>query len=455
MPGWIRNPQGYCILAACGPNELALNIGGGSLPAHGLFSYCLIRALRGQRVQSFRQVFDNALGLSKQLQAHHQPFPKQNPMWFGNINIQSLGLRTTTKTASTFLVAKQNSQGSISYRLEGGWAHGIRENDIFDITYQFSMIRVTTARAVQVSGLMSTLQLAEGQLVQNSQILFATPVTQNIFKDYSVTLSTTSLSPETILQWRNLRKKHPWLQIDSIDLDTGPKSIFWIAASTSAIGYDLRRGNAAGTTLGVALNASTALSLAQQIAIWEFVRSLRDGPADILPQSCYSVRFRSLDNPQTALSPGSVLLVRHNSIVEIFFENLDTQTLYVHIYRLGQGWEVENLMNAHYVPFYPAEFSRQDQRDYETPYEQKLRRPFKIKMTVPEPGDECEDIFKVFITERPTSFDTLIFTKFGDQPELELKEQQRANEDLLGSCTNVKGRWAVVDVTVKVSKFGT
>lgn len=380
---------------------------------------------------------------------------KQNPMWFGNIELQLLGADMTKKDAVTYLVAAQNAQNNTSLRLEGGWIHGIREGDVFNLISRAAVEPVAIAKAVYVGGVVSTLQTENGSAVKvaSNEVLLATPIIQNIFHDYGTIVSISALSIQAVREWELLQQRDPWLHLD--DGEPGQVSVspvFRIEPSNSGIGYDIR--NVTSQIIGAALDASSAIGLAQQAAMWMFVRDIHsesDSP-ETLPESSYRTRFSHLNNPGGAFLSGSILSVRHGDMIEIFIENLDTQILYVHIYRLGQDWEIDNMIHARYLPLYPARSPKQEGRVFDTPYERRSRKPFRIKMTVPE-GQQCQDIFKIFITERPVSLDVLTRIKFGGR-KTGNSNMHRADEGRLEGLTafDAKDKWVVFDVTVKVSR---
>lgn len=371
-------------------------------------------------------------------------------MWYGYIDRLFLGPRTSEQNAPAFSVVVQNSQDEVIFRLEAGRAHGVCEGDIFDILSRGLQRPVTSARAVQVGGLSSALVLEKMGAVRRGEAIFAVPSTKHVFCDYPTAVSTTHLAADEVQSWRDLQNRRPWLKISNGDPVEHMLWTFRISRSPLWPRYEIRDSNTSEIIVGSELDAAATLGLVEKIAMWRFVWFLRNNSPDSIPQSHYSVRLKSLEDPQKSVPPGSTLSVRDNSKIEIFIENLHEQILYIHIYRLGNGWEIQSMLNSTYVLLYPRMFAQQAERDFETPYEKKSRKPFKILMTVLE-GDKCEDLFKIFLTESPTSFDALVSSRFGQEATAEgsdLRAGYRAS-DLIA---DFQDKWSVADFKVEVSR---
>jgi hypothetical protein len=86
--------------------------------------------------------------------------------------------------------------------------------------------------------------------------------------------------------------------------------------------------------------------------------------------------------------------------MELIVENLGEATLYIYVYDLSPLWQVKGILHASYEAI-PA-------RNNELRFTGRSSK--KIRMTIPSVMSgcsSCEDIVKVFITSRPSSFESL------------------------------------------------
>jgi hypothetical protein len=135
----------------------------------------------------------------------------------------------------------------------------------------------------------------------------------------------------------------------------------------------------------------------EHLARFRLVRDLgNEAPVDSFRES-YSIYIQS---GGIAYGPGVQLEVKHGAIAELVVENRGDKELYAFVYDLGPSWRVENVGRGTYTVV-PS-------RDDEERFTGKCR--IKLEMKVPDKMIErghhsCEDIVKVFVTSRPTSFD--------------------------------------------------
>ncbi|KAI1740157.1 hypothetical protein F4680DRAFT_458826 [Xylaria scruposa] len=122
LPNWLVNPEGYTVITACGPHEIAseLNLGGAtSSYRHGALSYFLLRAMArlGGLGGRHAHIYPYLCSMFRQFR------PTQNPMWYGNKDLYFFG----GATFSTELIGTPFPTTWIGTRLqlEGGRAHGI------------------------------------------------------------------------------------------------------------------------------------------------------------------------------------------------------------------------------------------------------------------------------------------------------------------------------------------
>lgn len=430
------DPDKYCTLTACSPYEIAKHIRVDG-KKYGALSYFLTLALQSRDGGGFRHIYYHLLNLFQ-----NSPLT-QNPSWHGNLNQGFFGiifegdsriLWPVTPAAGTRAEAEEES-----FHVDGGTAHGLRDGDALDVfTENGSVIR---GRVIEISGLTSKIRL-EGTMgnladARNSTTLSATPHSQTAFCEYPTTVSTDQLSNNEVVYWDRLTERHPWLRIQ--DHSSHDNAGFRVSRPSSGFGYNVL--DATGCVIDTIQNGDQVLAFVEHITKWTFARNLRNPVGDAIPEALYKVILLSQASPSKTFLPGETVEVKSNDRIRIKVSTFGDEqcVLYFHIYRLGQKWEVQNMMAGKYQAL-----------------KGKTGTWFKYKMTVPE-GDEdtCEDIFKVFITDRDTSFHTWELAKFGaNWPAPETGEHLRGDASTPSTLRTRDGeeRWTVLDFKVKVSK---
>ena len=162
---WWSNPTGCTILTACGPQELAGERRfGGSDFTHGVFSYCILRLLRGWRgsaLPSHARVLQNV-----RIQARKIPV-RQSPRLIGDGNYEFFGATTYVERRSCHVLAMRD--GEID--LDVGSVQGVVVGALYDIfqrpfdsDYEEDDLWLQ-AKVTSVSLFQSTAVLLHGRLI--------------------------------------------------------------------------------------------------------------------------------------------------------------------------------------------------------------------------------------------------------------------------------------------------
>ncbi|KIN08949.1 hypothetical protein OIDMADRAFT_100465 [Oidiodendron maius Zn] len=107
-------------------------------------------------------------------------------------------------------------------------------------------------------------------------------------------------------------------------------------------------------------------------------------------------------------SSGVQIEVKHGAIAELIVTNRGETPFYAFVYNLGPSWQVENVYQGTYIVVTP----RNDGERFIGTTRKSLR--MKVPERVKEQGyRSCDDIVKVFITSRPTSFGMLELPRLG------------------------------------------
>jgi hypothetical protein len=193
QPNWMVDPNGYAVLAACGPHEEATEV----IPdgvEHGALSFFLIHSLKDFGMNKrHRDVFYR---LSPSFKEHKL---EQNPALYGNMNQEFFGPHTLATTRPV-IPAFRVKQGTV--HLQAGQAHGLREGDDF-IIYPSGVVddnealhnNTITAKLSNLGPLTSVLYLTEGGEMSQTKCV-AEPQTKKCFQDFIIALSDEVPKPE-------------------------------------------------------------------------------------------------------------------------------------------------------------------------------------------------------------------------------------------------------------------
>ncbi|KAB8268076.1 caspase domain-containing protein [Aspergillus minisclerotigenes] len=162
LPNWLIDPDGYAILAARGPHEMAKEIDPGTGRMQGALSYFLLSFLEISGLGACHDVIHKYLGSKfREIRVH-----EQSPVLYGNRN-QAFFHQSKFEDFGPIIPIIMSRD--VSLLLSAGDAHGVRMGDCFGLR------RIGTAennpkgqsvsvRVVEVGGLTSRVELLEGTL---------------------------------------------------------------------------------------------------------------------------------------------------------------------------------------------------------------------------------------------------------------------------------------------------
>ncbi|KAL4727147.1 hypothetical protein ACLX1H_006048 [Fusarium chlamydosporum] len=192
-PSWLIDPNGYAVLAACGPHEEATEVILNGVE-HGALSFFLSRSLRDFGVNKrHRDIFYR---LSPSFKANALD---QTPALYGNKNQEFFGPHTLATTRPVIPAFKSGR----NVVLQAGEAHGLRECDGF-ILYPSGVVdhndalhnNTVTAKLSIVGPLTSSLTLMEGATTMTESNCVAEPQTKHCFDEFVIALSDRISNPE-------------------------------------------------------------------------------------------------------------------------------------------------------------------------------------------------------------------------------------------------------------------
>ncbi|GES65892.1 peptidase C14, caspase catalytic [Aspergillus terreus] len=191
LPNWLINPDGYAILAACGPHEVAKEIDPGNGQMHGALSYFLLAFIEINGLGIRHDAIHKHLASQFQESNLHQ----QSPVVYGNRK-QPFFQQSDFENPGAITSIIMNPDASLV--LSAGNAHGIHIGDCFALQgmnsaeedCSLSSGHSLSIRVVQVGPLTSKVDLLGGPAPSpTSTRWFATGYPRKYFQKYPVRLA--------------------------------------------------------------------------------------------------------------------------------------------------------------------------------------------------------------------------------------------------------------------------
>ncbi|KAH8895993.1 hypothetical protein GQ53DRAFT_640491, partial [Thozetella sp. PMI_491] len=429
---WLVNPDGYCILTACGPTEEAKEIKVEG-QYNGMLSYFLIRSFIKRGGLGGRQQHIYAYLCAR----FRQKYPWQKPMLYGNKRLRFLENVNGWPDTEPIPVI---TTGDISPKLQAGEAHGVSEGD------QFTLCTTGTAdtseaekdavivQVTSVGALLSDLKILDAESFPALLGLTAVARTRLSLRRFPIRLE---LRLPCLDVWMAALEERASIYVQFVD-DAEPKPSFsFYAAIIAENVYEIRDEwdraipDLPASPYNLKENADYVLDILEHLTRFKLAQSL----ANEEPKTDFRQSFDGrLVNTRTgkAMAPGCLrtgpfqpncshpgcrMEAAHGDVLDLQLKNNgDKQgyALHVHVYSLGSCWEIENLLDAN-NEVVPPRYSNQN-LDYELGTSGQWNK--KIRMTVPEElqarsWQGCDDTIKVFLTIQPTSFTCLELPEIG------------------------------------------
>jgi hypothetical protein len=431
LPNWLINPDRYAILAACGPHEVATEPKFDGL-RHGALSYFLLETIKSVGLtKRHRDIYDHVCAKFR-----GSSLRRQNPVLYGNQNQGFFGRTSMDITAAAVSVVVTKNGG---LELQAGHAHGVCEGDQFilhplnpakdDLQSQDHSVasKVTCVRA-----LTSDLELTDLPSIRVRTGWMAEPVTR-----LSLQGSPIRLPPD-------LPHRNEWvtaLKARSLDVDTDKAPFAFEVVFNSDGEYEIlhESGNKI-INLPSMPQDQTAIGqvgdILQHLARFRLARDLGNEESVDSFRESYDVYIQIGGKKY---GPRVQLEVKHGTIAELTVENRGEKALYAFVYDLGPSWQVENVYQGTYSVIPP---SNDGERFIGT-------RRIKLQMRVPDKMKEqghrlCEDILKVLITSRPTSFDVLELPRLGGPA-------RKSKPHRTGEVGEGPERWAAMNFSIRTT----
>jgi len=409
QPNWLMNPNGYTILAACGPHEKATERAFDG-QVHGVLSYHLLeKAIKGY----------GGLGkMHKHIYAYLHAILRhsgwQSPVLYGNKEqgfFEHVSLEAST-TAVLSIIEKQEGH----LELQAGQAHGILDDDQFELyplsaAGQASKFKGSTilAKATKVRALTSDLKQLDTTIRARTGWM-ARPVTRLSLRTAPIRF--TDELPHHWEIWQKAFKKRSLAVF--IDTDQQPPHAFHVVLNSNKEyevldRFDRRLLNVPPMHQDLT-DVSDISRVLEHLAKFTLVTELANTRPTSFSQSFRAQIIRREDG--VAFDPGCSVGVKHSEkgfTFELRIENQGDKGLYIYLYDMGPFWQVEGISRQTYELLPPKDISRY----FSGVFRKKFKTIVPLKMRE-EGYSECKDIIKVFVTSQPTSFDIWELPEIGE-----------------------------------------
>jgi hypothetical protein len=433
LPKWLIDPDGYTILTACGPHEVAEELTLRDGKKSGALSYFLVEALTSLRKRAV-EITHESLYRYLCLQLHVN-WPKQYPMCYGNRKFHFLGeFRSGLDTAYIQVFTTQDGK---RLHLRAGHAHGVCEDDEYALSplnspedvFTNARIGLVRVKVVAVRGLTSDLVGIEPTTIPGR------------VKTGWKARPLTSLSPRKVLI--------------GLMANVGDQAQWMATAKQRGCRYLVLEGAGdQGCLFNVTRNKGHEYEILdeshRQIISLPAIPSGRDGALDCVVDTLIHLAafkyFEGIENriPKQSLETSielhlndeagrdlgepAVVDIKHGDLLSLTVENLSQQPLYLAIFDLGPSWQVDSLLSQSGGGGFVVLPKNEGSSD-------KKKIPWK--MYVPETFSsqgryQCEDILKVFVTSKPSSFAPLLLPKVPSSAE-DLGWSVRGDRDRLST----------------------
>ena len=408
LPNWLINPDGYAILVACGPHEFAKgNTSKHDGQNHGALSYFLLKIFTecGGLRKKHRSIYNHLCARFRESRS------QQNPVLYGNKDQGFFGHISSGIYIN--LISLVERDGVL--QLQAGQAHGVCDNDQFVLcplssveSNSGSKEKSVIAKVTQAGALTSHLELLETTSICPQTGWIAEPLTRAFHQKFSIRLA--SSLPHQDEWLATLRERSLSVHID---IDEHPFS-FHVLLNNYKEYEILDQSDHKIINLPIMsydqIDVSSICDILEHLIRYKLVGALVNKiPADAFIES---FKVQIISRSGEIFDPECVMEVEQDEEVKYMFElqveNKGSKDLYVYAYDMGPCWQVDNIYRGNYEVIPP----RNSDKGFRGIFKKKLKTIVPPEMR--EKGHlQCQDIIKVLVTSKPTSFDLLELPKLG------------------------------------------
>ncbi|KUJ10000.1 uncharacterized protein LY89DRAFT_267866 [Mollisia scopiformis] len=409
-PQWLINPKNYTVFSACGPHETAEELTFSNGQKYGALTIFLVFALNQLRRAGTEVTHDS---LYRQLCINfHISWPRQTPMRYGNSNLSFFGKLKSGRSMKFFPVFMVPNDNTL--QIGAGEVHGVCEGDEYAVYpfnssedgLDFEDLRVFTAKVETTHTLTSDLVSIEPISTIGS---VKTPWKARLIKSLSswkVPICI-NVGPVDAESWLEAAQHRRYLSI-AMDGIEGQEALFNVVPNDENEYQILNQSKGAIASLPK-VNAKSDDALTRVMDILEHVATFKyfaniDNRLPSIPfERSFKVRLHDKAGKELGLQ--GLIEVGEDDELCLTIENLSDDTIYLSVFDLGPSWQIDNLLSQLGGGGFKV-----------LPPKGEVctgREEVKWGMCVPDSFKsrnmfQCDDILKVFVTRRPSSFAPLL-----------------------------------------------
>lgn len=427
-PSWLIDPQGYSLLAGCGPTEIALEVKVRG-QVFGKLSHFLCELLRSHGVRR-RQT-----NIYSHLRAMFWERPgrlPQTPVLYGKKEQFFLGNPPLSRDRTSVYGPNEESGDEVAIipialeeggqvRMLAGEAHGFSDGDDV-VLYPDSMsdpamhpLRANIRKVYSVTSVLDIGDDTEGDNISSVNWV-AKPLVRRTLSNFVISLDHSLVDLEL---WRATFAQRSLVEYDAAQ---HRKPHFYVRvredSSRSASMYEILSASGRQLTNMPPMPTShteidDVAAVLSHLAKYEMALGLMNNK--LRSNDSFRASFEVYATTRSGVKhlPGQTMHLQerrgrgHTFEIHVRIEDWAKQDLFVYIYSLGPQWEVEHVHKGtlDVVPR-PQSIKEQHGRAFSPTYSRKLRTwvPEALKK---EGCRESNDVIKVFVTARSTAFDLL------------------------------------------------
>lgn len=466
QPTWLLKPHGYTILTACGPHEIARELqveceNESENGTQGALSYFLLQALKlpSKMHITFEELYQH-------IRIDFCMYrPDQIPMRYGNKGLTFFGNRNFGSGMDWIPVFKVYGSNGENDRLilAAGQAHGLSVGDEYDITPWHEDVSdgapgPLKARLSVVRGLTSDLEASYGMTTNYNNSRFKARLRSH--------RSPLRIIVDNQSQWEaatTQRLLHPdFLQdVEGRDCD------FKVKCNGNG-DYEIQdeRGQRIESLPVIPAAHEGALDyvldILDHLSAFMDVKNIRNEDSATKLSWCTIKISEVLTKTSEKELTGDVISVNDGATIRLTVTNIDNnKPIYLHVFSLGESWQIENLLeddgNGPFEAVPPS-------YDIEDPNETTI----DLDMTIPRSSidrgySQCKDVIKVLVTSQPTAVASFTLPRISASDK-DTQEPIRINGDeMLKSSleTSLRGKdggssdeeWLAQSFTINITRL--
>ena len=439
---WLLRPEGYTLIAGCGANEIAGECRVEDGRIHGVLSYFLLGALASALNEGLNITYGSVY---RQLLAKlHVHLPRQHPILLGNKSATFMSVPVNKRLAHlTCNVVKASAIDQIW--LNVGHAHGICLNDVFVI----HSVDFQAGEALKDSKDMNKIRIKAVHTLQSqSELIESSREGASIRAGWCATLVSRS-NPKAQIRlfdgaskdWQDLVDGSMWLQVVEQSQATLTAPMLQVEVSERNI-YAILDGSCQHIPNIPETSTSDEHAVRQVIGILEHltkfasIENLRNLSNNSLLDSDFSIELKAEDDSGQSLV-GNRLDLEEGARLLVTFRNNTNLPLNLTVLDLRPLREIKKIYPSSDRGDWKVVQPQSTQDDISFPGEVS----FKVRMSIPgsmkaRGCSEIEDVFKFFITTRPSSFAALELPELSEQaPRPSRSSTSTTLSDLLNDLT--------------------